>query len=91
MASHDYEASIQQALTALDEGQFKYRSNAAEFFSVAETTLRARQKGRLPRSEAHSEQLLLTDIQEGILSDWIVDLEASGFALTLSAVAEMAA
>ena len=91
MASRDYEASIQQALTALDEGQFKYRSNAVEFFSVAETTLRAREKGRLPRLEAHSEQFLLTDIQEGILSDWIINLEASGFTLTLSAVSEMVA
>ena len=67
------EFAIQSAITDLESGVFTSRRKAADWYGVAESTLRGRQQGQQPHAIAHQNQQRLTPEQERFLVDWILD------------------
>ncbi|KAH6643497.1 hypothetical protein C7974DRAFT_289094, partial [Boeremia exigua] len=67
------EFAIQCAIADLNSGVFTSRRKAAEWYGIAESTLRGRQQGQQPHAIAHQQQQRLTPEQEAFLVDWILD------------------
>lgn len=63
---------------------------AAGLFAVSRSTLARRLCDGLPRTTAHAHRQLLSSIQETMLVDWVLQLEADGHAPTPATICAMA-
>ena len=85
-------ASIQEALTALRNNEYKSVYAAAQALKVSETTLRAQWKQtRLTRVEANEAKQLLSGAEEAALAGYVKELSRNGYPPTYATVQEMAA
>jgi len=84
------ETRIQDALQGLLSNEYTSIRAAAAANDVDHTTLSRRLKGQVPRAIARESQQLLSNEQEGLLKQWILDLEAQGHAPTFTAIRELA-
>jgi hypothetical protein len=67
------ESAIQSAIADYNSGVFTSLRKAAEWYGIAESTLRGRRRGQQPHAIAHQQQQRLTPEQEAFLVDWILD------------------
>ena len=89
MASNK-EIRLQQAITDFQTNRYPSIRAAARANDVHHTTLSRRLKGRVSRRIARQPQQLLSEIQEQLLVQWILDLEAQGHAPSFTAVRDLA-
>ena len=86
----EYEARLQEAITAVHKKQHTCNS-AAIAFNVRRRTLYDRVNGnRKPRNKAHESDQLLTEAEEKELVRWITRLTATGYAPRHATLREMA-
>jgi hypothetical protein len=85
------ELRLQQALQDLQTHKYPSIRAAAAANEVDHTTLSRRLKGQVSRSLARESQQLLSNQQEMLLKQWILDLEAQGHAATYTTIRELAA
>lgn len=85
------EQKIQQALDDLDAQKFPSLRAVAKAHDIDHSTLTRRSKGGISKQEARSTQQLLSLHQENLLAQWILDLEAGGYAPGHAQIREMAA
>ena len=87
------ETRLQDAIQGFLSNQYTSirAAAAAAANDVDHTTVSRRLKGQLPRAHAREPQQLLSNQQEGLLKQWILDLEAQGHAPTFTAIRELAA
>jgi hypothetical protein len=88
--SLQHEGRVLLALEAYKAGEFKSHRAAAAAFNVKRHILDQRAKGVPPRAETPSPRLKLTSTEEETIVQYILDLDARGFAPHLSEVADMA-
>src|SRR5579864_3361961 len=72
----EYEQAIQDALTAVRNGQFTSIGHAATELNLPDSTLYACDKGVSSRSQARAKQQNLTEAEENALVKWITQLTA---------------
>ena len=70
------EIRLQQAIQGFLSHQYSSIRAAATANDVSHVTLSRRLKGQVPRAIACEPQQLLSNQQEGLLKQWILDLEA---------------
>ena len=84
------ESRLQDAIQGILSNQYTSIRAAAAANDVDHTTVSRRLKSQLPRSLACEPQQLLSNQQEGLLKQWILDLEAQGHTPTFTAIQELA-
>src|SRR3978361_1339368 len=85
------EVAVQQAIRALLTRDFTSIRAAAKHYNIAESTLRGRIHGRhSPNPLSHERLQRLSNNQEELLVDWILEEDARGFPLSHARVREMA-
>ena len=84
------EHNIQLALDALHTRRFTSIRAAAHAYNVNYRTLARRAQGGISKREARVEQQLLSEAQEEMLAQWILDLEQAGNAPNHAQLREMA-
>jgi hypothetical protein len=84
------EPRIQMAIQAIKSGQIKSERTAATIFDISRTTLRRRLKGTPTRAESQTATLRLTQIEELVIVDYILDLVSRGFPPDARLVEDMA-
>ena len=85
-----YECRVILALRALKRIPKLSFREAAKIYLISDRTLRRRRDGKLPRRDNSANLRNLTDLEEGMLLERILDLDARGFQPRLSDVQEMA-
>jgi len=83
------EARVQLAKYALEQGQFQTNRTAAKVYNAPETTLRRRRAGIKAKRDCTTKSRLLTDWEEQVLVQYILDLDTRGFAPNLPCVGDM--
>ncbi len=81
MDSTPYEARIVLALKALESSPKLSIRAAAKIYNVSNTTLQARRVGRLPRREIPANSRKLTNLEEQMIVQFIIDLVTRAFPL----------
>jgi Tc5 transposase DNA-binding domain len=84
------DTAVQAALADLDEGKYPSIRAAAAAYSLSSSTLARRRRNGLSRREAHSNQQILSPVQEDQLVQWILHLKRQGHTPTHHQVREMA-
>jgi hypothetical protein len=84
------EAKIQLAKGAIEEGQIQSNRAAAKIYGAVESTLRNRRAGIKSRRDCISNTRLLTDLEETVLVERILDLDSNGHPPSLRRVRDMA-
>lgn len=85
------EARIIMAMEAIQTFRRKLsRRRAAEIYEVPEPTLRARMNGRPPRSDTRANSHILTELEEQVIVNHILDLDSRGFSPRQADVEDMA-
>lgn len=84
------ETRLQQAIQGFLSRQYTSIRAAAAANDVDHTTVSRRLKGQVPRGLARESQQLLSNQQEELLKQWILDLETQGHAPTYTAIRELA-
>jgi DDE superfamily endonuclease len=84
------EARIQLAKCALERGQIQSGRNAAKTYEASETTLRRRRAGIKPRRDCTPNSRILTDLEECVIVQNILDLVSHGTPPSLRVVGDMA-
>jgi len=84
------EGRISLALYALSTSYCKSVRAAATYYDVPRVTLARRQSGTLPQRGTRSVTCKLTQNEEGVLLQRILDLDAQGFPPQLSIVRDIA-
>ena len=77
MASN--EAKLQLARQALERGLIKSNRSAAKQYSISRETLRLRQNGLPSRQDSAGPNRHLSDLEEEIIVNHILDLDVRGF------------
>jgi hypothetical protein len=90
MPIQDQEAQIIMAMEAIRSTKSISCRRAASIYQVPETTLRARINGRPPRSDTRPKVQNLTDLEEQVIVNNILDLDSRGFPPQLADVENMA-
>ena len=90
MEVHTQEARIILAIEAIRTSKKISIRTAAKIYRVPRTTLTARMSGRLLRSERRPAVQKLTELEEEVISQYILDLDSRGFAPRLAGVEDMA-
>lgn len=85
-----YENRMQMAISAIRNQKIQSNRKAASIFSVPEPTLRARLRGRKPRSETRANGHKLTAVEEEVLAKRALDADKRGFAIRPQFLREMA-
>ena len=75
------ESQVQMAIAAYKSQKVKSILCAAEIYGVSEPTLRARIKGRKPRSETRANSHKLTTLEEDVLAKRLLDADKRGFSI----------
>lgn len=86
----DTEQRFTSALRDLDSGRYKSIRAAAAAYKIDHSTLGRRRRGQRNRVESHTEQQLLSSIQEGMLVRWILEAEQAGHAFNHVQLRDMA-
>lgn len=84
------EVNIYFAISALNENQIQTERRAAATFEVSRATLRRRRVGKPARRDCQPHSKKLTQQEEEVIVDYILDLDTRGFSPTYNAVREMA-
>jgi hypothetical protein len=87
-ASH--EADISLAISALNKNQIQTERRAADTFDVSRATLHRRRDGKPARRDCQPNSKKLTQQEEKVIVQYILDLDLRGFAPTYAAVRDMA-
>jgi DDE superfamily endonuclease len=77
-------------MSAIDQNQFKSVRHTAKTYDVVRTTLRRRRAGIPSRRDCTPKLKKLTDLEESVIIQHILDLDMRGFSPKLSAVKDMA-
>ena len=88
--SSNYEARLLLAIQALEQGQFQSVREAAKAYSVNRNTLSNRRAGVSSRRDCTLTMRKLTDLEESVIVQYILDLDSRGFSPRVSAIADMA-
>src|ERR1700722_15711014 len=81
---------ISLAMSAIDWNQFQSVRAAAKTYDVTRTTLRRRRNRIRSRRESKPKSKKLTDLEELVIIQHILDLDSRGFLPRLAAVEDMA-
>jgi hypothetical protein len=84
------EARIILAIEAIRSSKKMSRRSAAKIFKVPESTLRLRMNGHTSLSERRPASHKLTELEEDVIIQRILDMDARGFAPRLAGVEDMA-
>ena len=84
------EARIILAIEAIRTSKKLSRRSIAKLYKVPETTLRDRMAGRTPRSETRPNCHKLSELEEQVIVQYVLDLDSRGFAPRLAGVEDMA-
>ena len=84
------EARLQLAKHAIDQSHLQSERAAAKAYDAVRTTLRRRRKGIPSRADKQANCRKLTDIEENVVEQYILDLAVRGQPPTLKRVADMA-
>jgi hypothetical protein len=84
------EAQIQLAKGAIERGQISSNRRAAKIYGAVESTLRNRRAGIKSRGDCVSNARLLTDLEEKVLVERILELDLHGHPPNLRRVGDMA-
>lgn len=90
MQTQTQEARIILAIEAIRLSKKLSRHNAAKIYNISYTTLSDRMAGRTHRSETRPNRQKLSDLEEGVIIQHILDLDSRGFAPRLAGVEDMA-
>jgi hypothetical protein len=90
MESLPKESRIILALEALNKNLKLSVRKAATIYEIPETSLRDRRAGKQPRREIPANLRKLTDLEEKVLLERVLDLDTRGFQPQLSDIREMA-
>ena len=90
MQNQTPEARIILAIEAIQSSQKLSRRAAAKIYNVPEATLRHRMNGRTTMTERRPAVQKLTEIEEEVVVQYILDLDSRGFPPSIGDVAEMA-
>jgi hypothetical protein len=66
------------------------RRKAAVIYDIPESTLRNRMGGRPPRSDTRANSLNLTELEEGVIINYILDRDSRGFSPRQADMEDMA-
>ena len=84
------QADILLASTSLDSQQLSSSRRAALVYNVPKSTLNDRRAGRPARRDCQPNSKKLTQLEEQVITSYILDLDLRGFAPTYAAVRNMA-
>ena len=84
------EADIHIAILALNQTQIRSYRDAARTFEVPRTTLTRRRTGKPARRDCQPNSKKLTQREEEVIVQYILDLDQRGFAPTYAAIRDMA-
>src|SRR5689334_17619651 len=84
------EAQVQLALQAMQNDSKLSLRAAAKIYSVHHTKLSRRQRGRQSRRDITANSRKLTNLEESVIVQYILDLDSKGFPPRLSGVEDMA-
>ena len=84
------EADIHLAISALQQDQIQAEAVAAQAFNVPRSTLHRRRAGKPARRDCQPNSKKLTQLEEEVIVNYILDLDRRGFAPTYAAVRDMA-
>ena len=90
MRQKNDEGQIVLALQALRNDPTLSLRAAAEIYSVHHTKLSRRQRGKQSRRDITANSRKLTDLEESVIVQYILDLDSKGFPPRLSGVEDMA-
>ena len=90
MASLNNERQINLALQAIKQGQNLSARAAAKIYEVSHATLSRRLKGIQSRRDNVPKSRNLTQLEESIITQYILDLDARSYPPRLGSVEEMA-
>jgi hypothetical protein len=84
------EADIQLSISSINMRQIKTVRATAQAFNVPRTTLRDRRAGRPAQHKCQPNSRKLTQVEEEVIVNYILDLDQRGFSPTYAAVRDMA-
>ena len=84
------EADIHLAILALNQNQIQAERRAAATFEVSRATLHCRRAGRPARRDCQPNSRKLTQVEEEVIVQYVLDLDQRGFTPTYAAVRDMA-
>ena len=90
METSSIESRIILAIEALKNDPALTVLSAATTYNVPRTTLHRRHAGQDSRRDISANLRKLTDLEEKVLLDWILDLDSRGFQPRLEDIREMA-
>ena len=90
METTSKESRIILAIQALKGSQKLSIRSAARIYNVSETTLRERRAGRPARRDIAANSRKLTDLEESVIVQHILELDSKGFPPRLCGVEDMA-
>jgi hypothetical protein len=90
MSVHTQEARIILAIEAIRTTKKHTRLRAAKIYNVPYSTLTGRMNGRTDIRERRPAVQKLTELEEEVISQHIIDLDSRGFAPRLAGVEDMA-
>jgi hypothetical protein len=90
MSVHTQEARIILAIEAIRMTKNLTRLRAAKIYDVPYSTLTSRMNGRTDIRERRPAVQKLTELEEEVISQHIIDLDSRGFAPRLAGVEDMA-
>jgi hypothetical protein len=90
MELYTQEARIILAIEAIRTSKKLSRRNAAKIYNIPYTTLSDRMTGRTSRSETRPNRHKLTELEEDVIIQYILDLDDRGFGPRLAGVEDMA-
>ena len=90
MPQKNDEAQVQLALQAMQNDSKLSLRAAAKIYSVHHTKLSRRQRGRQSRRDITANSRKLTNLEESVIVQYILDLDSKGFPPRLSGVEDMA-
>ena len=84
------EGLVQLAKFAIEKGQIQSNRRAAKVYGAVESTLRNRRAGIPSRRDCTPNSKKLTDLEESVIVQHVLDLDARGFSPRLGGVEDMA-
>ena len=85
-----HEGDIQLALSSLDSNQIQSTRRAAIAFNVPKSTLIDRRAGRHARRDCQPNSKKLSQLEEQVITSYIINLDLRGFAPTYTTVRDIA-